>query len=148
MKEKIWYRGAEKNKLIYKRCRPVMARYLGCGICMKVCPIQKFGLPAVMEHYVETGEVLGKGTHNLEGYTLEDKGYFGPGELPTFDPEVFEMPQGRVEDVLFEELKEKLMMDQVPEGADGDDVLREFAHKVKDYISANDERWAKYGEEA
>jgi ferredoxin len=148
MKEKIWYRGAEKNKLIYKRCRPVMARYLGCGICMKVCPIQKFGLPAVMEHYVETGEVLGKGTHNLEGYTLEDKGYFGPGELPTFDPEVFEMPQGRVEDVLFEELKEKLMTDQVSEGPDGDDVLREFAHKVKDYISANDERWAKYGEEA
>ncbi|MGH8057723.1 MAG: hypothetical protein ACREOH_10895 [Candidatus Entotheonellia bacterium] len=148
MKEKIWYRGAEKNKLIYKRCRPVMARYLGCGICMKVCPIQKFGLQAVMEHYVETGEVLGKGTHNLEGYTLEDKGYFGPGELPTFDPEVFDMPHGRVEDVLFEEFKEKLMTDQVPEGPDGDLVLREFAHKVKDYISTNDERWQKYGEEA
>jgi len=148
MKEKIWYRGAEKNKLIYKRCRPVMARYLGCGICMKVCPIQKFGLKSVMEHYIETGEVLGKGTHNLEGYTLEDKGYFGPGELPTFDPEVFEMPQGRVEDVLFEELKEKLMTNQVPDGAEGDYVLREFAHQVKEYISTHDERWAKYGEEA
>ena len=47
-----------------------MARYLGCGICMKVCPIQKFGLQAVMEHYIETGgEILGKGTHQLEGYT-------------------------------------------------------------------------------
>ncbi len=148
MKEKIWYRGAEKNKLIYKRCRPVMARYLGCGICMKVCPIQKFGLPAVMEHYIETGEVLGKGTHNLEGYTLEDKGYFGPGELPTFDPEVFDMPHGRVEDVLFEEFKEKLMTNQVPEGPDGDLVLRDFAYKVKEYISTNDERWQKYGEEA
>ncbi|HEY9528189.1 MAG TPA: reductive dehalogenase domain-containing protein, partial [Anaerolineales bacterium] len=62
MPEKVWYRGVEKNKLVFKRCRPVMARYLGCGICMKVCPIQKYGMPAVMEHYVETGEVLGKGT--------------------------------------------------------------------------------------
>ncbi|MBI3326291.1 MAG: hypothetical protein HYZ81_06270 [Nitrospinae bacterium] len=148
MKEKIWYRGAEKNKLIYKRCRPVMARYLGCGICMKVCPIQKFGMKAVMEHYVETGEVLGKGTHNLEGYTLEDKGYFGPGELPTFDPEVFDMPQGRVEDVLFEDFKEKLMTNRVPEGPEGDKVLREFAGKVKEFVSSHDERWAKYGEEA
>lgn len=149
MKEKIWYRGVEKNKLIYKRCRPVMARYLGCGICMKVCPIQKFGLQAVMEHYVETGgEVLGKGTHNLEGYTLEDKGYFGPGELPSFDPEVFDMPQGRVEDVLFEDFKEKLMTNQVPEGPDGDTILREFAGKVKDFVSTHDERWARYGEEA
>ena len=87
MKEKIWYRGVEKNKLIYKRCRPVMARYLGCGICMKVCPIQKFGLQAVMEHYIETGgEMLGKGTHQLEGYTLEDKGYFGPGRAADLRP--------------------------------------------------------------
>src|SRR5881396_1098453 len=36
MPEKVWYRGVEKNKLVFKRCRPVMARYLGCGICMKV----------------------------------------------------------------------------------------------------------------
>lgn len=149
MKEKIWYRGAEKNKLIYKRCRPVMARYLGCGICMKVCPIQKFGLQAVMEHYIETGgEILGKGTHNLEGYTLEDKGYFGPGELPRFDPEIFDMPHGKVEDVLFEDLKGKLMTNQVPEGSDGDLVLRDFAHKVKDYVKTHSESWEKYGEEA
>jgi len=148
MKEKIWYRGVEKNKLIYKRCRPVMARYLGCGICMKVCPIQKFGLQAVMEHYIETGEVLGKGTHQLEGYTLEDKGYFGPGELPTFDPEIFDMPHGKVEDVLFEDLKLKLLTNQVTEGPDGDLALRDFAHKVKDYVKSHDMNWEKYGEEA
>ena len=46
MPEKVWYRGVEKNKLVFKRCRPVMARYLGCGICMKVCPIQKYGMPS------------------------------------------------------------------------------------------------------
>ena len=149
MKEKIWYRGAEKNKLIYKRCRPVMARYLGCGICMKVCPVQKFGLQAVMEHYVATGgEILGKGTHNLEGYTLEDKGYFGPGELPTFDPEIFDMPHGKVEDVLFEDLKSKLLAGAVPEGPEGDLVLRDFAHKVQEYVKTHDMNWEKYGEEA
>lgn len=148
MKEKIWYRGVEKNKLIYKRCRPVMARYLGCGICMKVCPVQKFGLKAVMEHYVETGEILGKGTHNLEGYSLEDKGYFGPGELPTFDPEIFDMPHGKVEDVLFEDLKNKLLSDQVSEGPDGDRILRDFAYKVKDYVKSHQGNWEKYGEEA
>jgi len=37
MREKVWYRGVEKNKLVFDRCRPVMARYLGCGVCMKVC---------------------------------------------------------------------------------------------------------------
>ena len=107
--EKVWYRGIEKNKLAFKRCRPVMAEYEGCGICMKVCPIQRYGMEPVMEHYVDTGEVLGKGSDNLEGYTLSDKGYFGPGELPTFERELFNMPQGRAEDWLLIEFRNKLM---------------------------------------
>ncbi|MSQ17875.1 MAG: hypothetical protein EXR54_10060, partial [Dehalococcoidia bacterium] len=61
MRDKIWWRGMEKNKLYFKRCRPVMARYLGCGVCMKVCPIQKYGLKDTMDHYAATGQVLGKG---------------------------------------------------------------------------------------
>ena len=36
MRDKIWWRGIEKNKLYTKRCRPMMAHYLNCGICMKV----------------------------------------------------------------------------------------------------------------
>ena len=28
MRDKIWWRGIEKNKLYFKRCRPVMSRYL------------------------------------------------------------------------------------------------------------------------
>ena len=107
MRDKIWWRGLEKNKLYFKRCRPVMARYLGCGICMKTCPIQKYGLKNVMEHYAETGQVLGKGTHDLEGYTLEGKGYFGPGELPVFDRGFFDMPHGDTEEWAFEQFKEK-----------------------------------------
>ena len=68
-----------------------------------------------MEHYVETGEVLGKGTENLEGFTLRDKGHFGPGELPSFDRAFFDFPHGRTEDWLFEKFKEKLSSNGVPD---------------------------------
>ena len=106
MRDKIWWRGIEKNKLYFKRCRPVMARYLGCGVCMKVCPIQKYGMQATMEHYAATGQVLGKGTHDLEGYNIEGKGYFGPGELPVFEPGFFNMPHGDTSDWAFDQLKD------------------------------------------
>jgi ferredoxin len=129
-RDKIWWRGVQKHKLVYERCRPVMARYSGCGICMKACPIQKYGMKPVMEHYVESGEVLGKHTHELEGYTIEGKGYFGPGELPHFDREFFKLPHGRSEDVLFEEFKEKLRNNDVPEGPAGDQAITEFKRKV------------------
>ena len=113
------WRGVEKNKLIFKRCRPVTARYLGCGICMKACPIQKYGMKTVMEHYAATGQVLDKGTHDLEGYVLEEKGYFGPGELPLFDGHFFRIPHGRAEDWAFEELRTKMKETGSPEGAEG-----------------------------
>jgi ferredoxin len=130
MPEKVWYRGVEKNKLVFKRCRPVMANYLGCGVCIKVCPIQRYGMPAVMEHYVATGEVLGKGTDNLEGYTLHDKGYFGPGQLPQFNAAFFNMPHGKAEDWLMIEFREKLAEFKAT-GQDGEDQLWEdFRHKV------------------
>jgi ferredoxin len=135
MAEKVWYRGVEKNKLIFKRCRPVMARYLGCGICMKVCPIQKYGMKPVMEHYVETGEVLGKGTDSLEGYTLHDKGYFGPGQLPTFDRNFFDMPKGRTEDWVLIEFRDKLMETTGDPSVDQDQMWGEFRQKVEDSIS-------------
>ena len=130
VKEKVWWRGVEKNKLIYERCRPVMARYLGCAVCMKVCPIQRYGAKPVMEHYVATGEVLGKGTDNLEGYTLEDKGYFGPGQLPKFDRPFFQVPHGRKDEWLFEEFKEKLEHEGVP----SEEGLLAFASKLKDIL--------------
>ena len=133
-RDKVWWRGAEKNKLIYERCLPFQARYEGCGVCMKVCPIQRYGMKPVMEHYVATGEVLGKGTDNLEGFTLDDKGYFGPGELPHFDHEFFEIPNGRQEEWLFEQFKQKLNEDGVPSG----DELAEFAAKVKKTLGGSD----------
>ncbi len=130
VRDKVLYRGVEKHKLIYERCRPVMARYDGCAVCMKTCPVQRFGMKPVMEHYVETGEVLGKRTDLLEGYTFEDKGYFGPDELPQFDRQFFEIPHGRKEDWLFETFKERLMAEGVP----AQDEAVAFAQQVKEVL--------------
>ena len=135
MRDKVWWRGAQKHKLIYKRCRPVMTRYEGCAVCMKVCPVQRYGVQAVMDHYASTGLVLGKGTHLLEGYSLRGMGYFGPGELPSFDTEFFRgMPHGKSEDMLFEDLKEKILAGAVTEDESGDAMLRNFKNNVEEYI--------------
>ena len=120
----------EKSKLNYERCRPVYVEYQGCAVCMITCPIQRYGMKPVMEHYVETGEVLGKGTENLEGYSLEGKGHFGPGELPSFSREFFEFPQGRKEDWLFAQFKRRLAESGVPSGTD----LEDFAKEVKEVL--------------
>jgi epoxyqueuosine reductase len=83
---RVHWRGAVKNKLDVEKCVPMLMRYATCNVCTKVCPVQKYGLAAVAEHYEATGgEVLGKGTEELEGYTLPDRGYQGVGTLPRFD---------------------------------------------------------------
>ena len=132
LREKVWYRGVKKNKLVYDRCRPIMITYEGCAVCMKVCPVQRYGMKPVMEHYVETGEILGKGTPNLEGYELRDKGYFGPGELPHFDRETFEFPHGTKEEWLFQQFKEKLEKN----GGPNKEEAFEFAKELKDTVEA------------
>ena len=132
MRDKIWWRGIEKNKVYFKRCRPVMARYMNCGICMMVCPIQKYGMQNVLEHYAATGQVLGKGTHELEGYTLEDRGYFGPGEMPVFEREFFSaMPRGTREEWAFTKFKEKA---SAAGGDISDDLLQEFKEEIAEAI--------------
>ena len=133
MRDKIWWRGVEKNKLYFKRCRPVMARYLGCGICMKVCPVQKYGLKSVMDHYAATGQVLGKGTHDLEGYELEGKGYFGPGELPVFESDFFtSMPHGNEFEWAFEQFKDKA---RAAGGDITDDLIDDFRAQLASHLS-------------
>ena len=134
-RDKVWWRGIEKFKMIAKRCRPVMSRYAGCGVCMKVCPIQRFGMQAVMEHYSATGQVLGKGTHNLEGYEMpHGMGYFGPGQLPTFGTEFFQIPEGYGDEYLLEELKAKIEAGEVPEGPEGEKVWKEFRMKLQEVV--------------
>ena len=145
MRDKIWWRGMEKNKLYFKRCRPVMARYLDCGVCMKVCPIQKYGMKNVMEHYAETGQVLGKGTHDLEGYTLEEKGYFGPGELPVFDRDFFSsMPHGDSSEWAFDSFKEKAV---AAGGVVSDELLAEFKEELSEAIRRSHDDMDLLGEQ-
>lgn len=134
MREKVWWRGVEKFKIIAKRCRPVMGRYAACGVCMVVCPVQRYGLKPVLDHYAETGQVLGKGTHNLEGYEMRDLGYFGPGQLPQFDAEFFHIPDGTADQALMTEFKEKMSSGDVQEGADEDKIFLEFAAKLRGII--------------
>ena len=82
---KINWRGVLKHKINADRCMPIVAQYSGCNICTKVCPVQKYGLREVMAHYRKTGgEILGKGTEELEGYTIDGKGYQGVDHLPRF----------------------------------------------------------------
>ncbi len=142
MREKVWWRGVEKNKLVYKRCRPVMSRYEGCAICMKVCPINKYGAKAVMEHYIQTGLVLGKGTHDLEGYTLNEEstgkyvtGYFGPGELPTFDASFFKIPTGTRESATLDEFIEYLKENHGKDEEEDDKVLFNFRYRMQHIVS-------------
>ena len=137
LRENVWWRGTQKFKVLFKRCRPVLAKYEGCGVCMKVCPVQMYGMKPVMDHYAATGQVLGKGTHQLEGYSMRDMGYFGPGELPSFDSDFFHIPMGKSEDVVFEALKEKIRAGQVPDGPEGEKMLREFRDRVQRYLNVN-----------
>ncbi len=130
MREKVWWRGVEKNKLIYKRCQPVMARYMGCAVCMKVCPVQKYGMKAVMEHYVARGQVLGKGTHELEGYQLDGKGYFSPGELPTFDAEFFHIPMGTAEEHALEQFKGRFKQVGNTDSSEGEALFEDLKDKL------------------
>lgn len=77
-----FHRGVEKAKIKVERCAPMVSQVHGCAVCMKTCPVQKYGLPAVLNHYIETGEVLGKGSDELEGYNWPDGRRYGPGMKP------------------------------------------------------------------
>ena len=134
MREKVWWRGVEKFKVIAKRCRPVMTRYSQCGVCMKVCPIQRYGLKPVMEHYAATGQVLGKGTHGLEGYEMRDLGYFGPGEMPRFESEFFHIPEGYSDHLVFQDLRAKIESGEIGEGPEADKVWSEFRARFQQAV--------------
>ena len=131
MREKVWWRGTEKFKIIAKRCRPVLARYAACGVCMKVCPIQRYGMKEVYQHYASTGQVLGKGTHGLEGYGIEQLGYFGPGELPKFDSDFFHIPEGPADLNLLEDLKAKIEAGEASEGPEREKLFQEFGSQLQ-----------------
>jgi ferredoxin len=82
------HRGVTKTKLKTERCLPIVGQAEGCAVCVKVCPIQRFGLEAVIAYHTETGRILGKDTDDLEGYTWTlDGHYYGVGEKPRISSE-------------------------------------------------------------
>src|SRR5207247_7747014 len=86
--QRVHWRGGYKNKVQVEKCVPMLIKYATCNICTKVCPVQKYGLQAVLDHYEASGgQVLGKGTEELEGYSLPDRGRYGVGRLPSFSPD-------------------------------------------------------------
>lgn len=58
--ESVWWRGVLKRKINDMRCYPYFLKYEGCGICLKVCPIHRFGYQACMEAFEGNRTVLGK----------------------------------------------------------------------------------------
>jgi epoxyqueuosine reductase len=86
-------RGVEKNKLNLARCFPLVAQANGCSVCMKVCPVQRFGLGPVLAEFDRSGQILGKDTDELEGYRWPlDGRHYGPGQRPHLDAEFFDVP--------------------------------------------------------
>jgi epoxyqueuosine reductase len=87
------HRGVVKAKLNTKRCLPIVTQAAGCSVCMKVCPVQAYGLPAVLEEYQRSGEILGTHTDALEGYDWPlDGKHYPPGETPRVPDEVVRPP--------------------------------------------------------
>ena len=80
-----WYRGVEKAKVKLTKCWPTTVQAHGCAICTKVCPVQKYGLSAVVEEFQRSGYILGKGTEELPESCdwIDGKGY-GVGLPPSF----------------------------------------------------------------
>jgi ferredoxin len=88
------YRGIHKAKINTSRCLPVVSQAYGCAVCMRVCPVQKYGLGAVVDEFDRSGQILGKGTDELESYRWPVDGRtYGPGSTPRLDNE-FMRPKG------------------------------------------------------
>jgi ferredoxin len=88
------YRGVVKAKLNTKRCFPIVTQVAGCAICMKTCPVQKFGLEPVLEEYQRSGRILGKDSDDLEGYDWPIDGrHYGPGQRPKIADDLVAPPE-------------------------------------------------------
>jgi epoxyqueuosine reductase len=89
------HRGVVKAKIKMERCFPTMVQTHGCAICMKVCPVQRYGLPAVHEHFAKTGTILGARTDELEGFVWPPDGrYYDATSKPRIDSARFLHPPG------------------------------------------------------
>jgi epoxyqueuosine reductase QueG len=87
--KRAFHRGIEKSKINPARCAPVVAKAHHCAVCIKVCPVQRYGLTRVIEEFEATGQILGKNSAELETYEFEGTVY-GPGERPALRQEWFD----------------------------------------------------------
>jgi ferredoxin len=55
--ERLWWRGVYKRKIIDNQCYPYFKKYYGCGICIKVCPINQYGYEACMDAFRKEGKI-------------------------------------------------------------------------------------------
>ena len=58
--EKVWWRGVHKHKLNPVRCWPYFVKFDGCSICLKVCPLHRYGYDDCIEAYRKDGTILGR----------------------------------------------------------------------------------------
>ncbi len=58
--EPFWWRGVWKRKINDTLCWPWFVKYDGCGICLKVCPFNRFGYKACMEAFQKNGSILNR----------------------------------------------------------------------------------------
>lgn len=56
--ERIWWRGVYKRKINDLKCWPYFVKYEGCGICIKMCPINRFGYNKCMEAFKKDRTIL------------------------------------------------------------------------------------------
>jgi epoxyqueuosine reductase len=87
-KTRALYRGVEKAKINTARCAPTVAKAHHCAVCMKVCPVQRYGLQPVLDEFARSGRILGKDTNELEEYVFEGRLY-EVGERPKLKNEWF-----------------------------------------------------------
>lgn len=109
------HRGVTKTKIKTERCLPTIGAAGGCAVCVKVCPIQRFGVEAVVAYYEETSRILGKDSDDLEGYTwLLDHRYYGAGDKPRINSDELLHPRGLEFDpkLLYEPLAEENVIER------------------------------------
>ena len=58
--ERLWWRGVKKRKINDAKCYPFFKKLEGCGICLKVCPINRFGYEDCISAFRRDGTILGK----------------------------------------------------------------------------------------
>jgi ferredoxin len=56
--ERVWWRGVFKRKINDTLCYPYFIKYEGCGLCLKVCPINRYGYQACMDAFNKDGTIL------------------------------------------------------------------------------------------